>query len=126
MQKMEKKIQKSRWYHYVIHLLSFLLGLLFIAVGGTKLAGMQMHVDNFARWQYPTWFMYVTGLVEVASALLIIFPPTRSYGATLLVFTMIGAIFTHLRAGEWFMLGNPIILLMLAVVIALSKIFRGR
>ncbi len=97
---------------------SVLLGLLFLGAGGSKLAGGQMHVESFARWGYPPWFQYVTGLVEVAAALLIVLPATRFYGAALLVCTMLGAVATHVMAGESSMLGGPAVLLGLSAVVA--------
>ena len=108
----------SGWEKYVLLVVSVLLGVAFLGAGGSKLAGVQMHVENFARWGYPPWFQYVTGLVEVTAALLIVFPATRFYGAALLVCTMLGALATHLMAGEGSMLGAPAILLGLSAVVA--------
>ncbi|MBI1930713.1 DoxX family protein [Candidatus Poribacteria bacterium] len=97
---------------------SVLLALVFLGSGGSKLAGVRMHIENFARWGYPNWFMYVTGLVEVAGAALVLVPATRFYGAALLVCTMLGAIVTHLKAGELAMLPPPFVLLVLAGLVA--------
>jgi len=123
---MSKKKKKTRWYDYVFHLLAFVLALLFFVTGGTKLIASPSHVANFAKWGYPLWFMYVTGGLEVAAALLLILPITRYYGATLIVFTMIGAIFTHMRAGEWFFVGTPILLLIAALMISIRRTFQTR
>ncbi len=97
---------------------SILLGLAFLGAGGSKLAGAQMHVENFARWGYPAWFQYVTGLVEVVGALMTLVPATRFYGAVLLVCTMAGAVVTHLNAGEGSMIGAPITLMVLSALVA--------
>ena len=83
-----------------MNILALLLALAFLGAGGSKLAGDAMHVANFDRWGYPSWFMYVTGLIEVVAALLILLPKTRFYGAALLVPTMIGAILTHIVGGD--------------------------
>lgn len=123
---MAKKKKKTRWYDYVFHLLAFVLAVVFIVIGGTKLIDYPSHVANFAKWNYPTWFMYVTGGVEVAGGILLILPITRYYGATLIVFTMIGAILTHIRAGEWFFLGTPILLLIAAFMISIRRTFQMR
>ena len=58
----------SGWRKYLLLAVSILLGLAFLGAGGSKLAGAQMHVENFARWGYPAWFQYVTGLIEVLGA----------------------------------------------------------
>ncbi len=108
----------SGWKEYVLLVLSVLLGLAFLGAGGSKLAGAQMHVDNFARWGYPPWFQYVTGLVEVVAAFLIVLPATRFYGAALLVCTMLGAVATHVMAGEGSMTGGPAVLLGLSALVA--------
>ena len=106
------------WKKYVLLAISVLLGFAFLGAGGSKLAGVQMHVDNFARWGYPAWFQYVTGLVEVGAALLIVLPATRFYGAAVLVCTMLGAVVTHLVAGESSMLAGPAFLGTLSAVVA--------
>lgn len=104
-----------------VTVLSVLLGVGFIFLfGGSKLipgsnAGT---IENFARWGYPAWFVYVTGTIEVVGALLLLMPKTRFYGAALLVGTMVGAIFTHIGAGEFGALGFPAVLLILSAVVA--------
>lgn len=123
---MGKKKKKTRWYDYVFHLLALVLAVVFFLTGGTKLIELPSHVANFAKWNYPIWFMYVTGGIEVAAALLLIFPITRYYGATLIVFTMIGAILTHIRASEWFFIGTPILLLIIALMISIRRMFQTR
>ena len=109
-------VERPKWQSYALHGVSGLLTLAFLMAGGTKLMGSEMHVENFARWGYPGWFMYVTGLVEVTAAILVLIPKTRFYGAALLVATMIGAILTHIQAGEAGMIGVPAVLLLLAGV----------
>ncbi len=108
----------SGWRKYVLLAVSILLGLAFLGAGGSKLSGAEMHVESFARWGYPSWFLYVTALVEVVAALLIFIPTTRFYGAVLLVCTMLGAIATHLNAGEGSMIGAPVVLLCLSALVA--------
>ena len=108
----------SGWRKYVLSAVSILLGLVFLGAGGSKLSGAEMHVESFARWGYPSWFLYVTGRVEVVAALLIFIPTTRFYGAVLLVSTMLGAIATHLKAGEGSMIGAAVVLLCLSALAA--------
>jgi uncharacterized membrane protein YphA (DoxX/SURF4 family) len=42
------------------------------------------------------WFRYVTGLIEVVSAVGLLVPALAPFGALLLASTMVGAIATHL------------------------------
>lgn len=120
---MSKKKNQTRWYDYVFHLLAFVLALLFFATGGTKLIDFSSHVASFAQWGYPAWFMYLIGGIEVISALFLIFPLTRYYGATLIVFVMIGAIFTHIQAGEWSFVGVSVLILLFALLISIRRTF---
>ena len=41
------------------------------------------------------WFRYVTGVIEVISAVLLLVPGMAAFGAGLLVCTMVGAVLTH-------------------------------
>jgi uncharacterized membrane protein YphA (DoxX/SURF4 family) len=109
---------KPKWLGYVVHGVALLVMLAFLFFGGTKLMGAEMHVQNFARWGYPGWFMYVTGAMEVLGAILILLPKTRFYGAALLIATMIGAIATHLVSGEPAMIPLPLVLLLLSAFVA--------
>jgi uncharacterized membrane protein YphA (DoxX/SURF4 family) len=88
--------------------------LAFLASGGSKLAGAEMNVENFIRWGYPVWFMYVVGLIEVGGVALLLIPKSRFYGAAVLTINMLGAVFTHIAAGEAAMLPAPLMLGLLA------------
>lgn len=105
---------------------SILLGIVFLIAGGALLAGSEAFRENFERWGYPLWFMYVTGAIEVLGALLVFVPRTRFYGSALLVCTMAGAVLTHLRAGEITMLPAPVVLLALSTWIAWTTRLRDR
>lgn len=80
--------------------LSVLVALAFLMAGAGKLAGAEELVANFQRWGYPLWFLTVTGVIEVLSAILLVPRKTRVFGALTLAATMVGAVGTHLIAGE--------------------------
>ena len=109
---------QPKWQTYALYVVMGLLTLAFLMAGGTKVMGAEMHVESYARWGYPNWFMYVTGLIEVAAIILMWIPKTRFYGAAILVVTMIGAILTHLVNAEIGAIVAPIILLILAAIVA--------
>jgi hypothetical protein len=68
-----------------------------VPVGGIcKLLGQPEMVGLFDAIGVGQWFRYVTGLVELAGAALILIPKTRVIGAGLLAGTMLGAIAIHL------------------------------
>jgi uncharacterized membrane protein YphA (DoxX/SURF4 family) len=72
------------------------LAALFFIAGGSKLAGAPAMVALFDAIGVGQWFRYVTGLIEVVSAVALLVPALAPFGALLLVPTMIGAIVTHL------------------------------
>ena len=98
--------------------LGVLLGILFISAGGAKLLGQAAQVEHFAQWGYPLWFLYLTGIIEVGGGISLFIPKAQFYGIGVLSVTMVGAFFTHLRAGEFGALPVPLVLLCLLLSLA--------
>ena len=73
-----------------------LLALAFGAAGLSKLAGVPQMVQVFEAIGFGQWFRYVTGVVEVGGALLLLVPATGFFGGLLLAVTMVFAVATHL------------------------------
>ena len=73
-----------------------LLAVAFAAAGLAKLAGADPMVQVFDQIGIGQWFRYVTGLVEVTGAVLIVMPAFGLLGALVLGCTMVGAVLTHL------------------------------
>ena len=73
-----------------------LLALSFVGAASGKLLGQPEMVGLYDAIGVGQWFRYVTGLVELAGAALILIPKTRVIGAGLLAGTMLGAIAAHL------------------------------
>ena len=69
---------------------------MFLLAGGSKLLGVPAMVGLFDAIGIGQWFRYLTGLIEVASALALFVPSIAVFGALALVATMVGAITTHL------------------------------
>ena len=88
-----------------------ILGILFLAAGGSKLLDPLAHAKKFAHWGYPLWFVYVTGIIEVVGGIGLFIPAGRFVGVILLSVTMVGAAITHLRAQEMSALPVPLVLL---------------
>ena len=99
-------------------ILWIILGVIFLAAGGSKIINPDHHVEKFAHWGYPIWFMYLTGGIEVVAGIALWIPLVRLYGVLLLRITMIGASITHLRAGEMGAFPIPIVLLVLLLTLA--------
>jgi hypothetical protein len=69
---------------------------MFLLAGGSKLLGAPAMVGLFDAIGIGQWFRYLTGLIEVGSALALLVPSIAVFGALALVATMVGAIATHL------------------------------
>jgi len=91
-----------------------LLALAFGAAGASKLAGVPQMVQVFDAIGFGQWFRYVTGVVEVGGALLLLVPATGFFGGLLLAVTMACAVATHLVLIG----GNPAPAIVLALLSA--------
>ena len=72
-----------------------LLTLAFGAAGIAKLMGVEMMIQTFDAVGFGQWFRYVTGAIELGSAVLLWVPGYAAHAAGLLVCTMIGALIAH-------------------------------
>ena len=122
---------RSKGKNIALWVLSSLLAALFLMAGGSKLAGVEMHIQNFARWGWPDWMRIAIGAIEVTAAVLLLIPRIAFFGACTLMVVMMGAIHTHLfrATGEASMVVPPLVLLGLAAVVAWARRpepFRGR
>ena len=86
----------SKTTGYFLWGLQILAALAFGAAGGFKLIGAPQMVAIFDQIGIGQWFRYVTGIVEVGSALALLSPRTAPFGAALLAVTMVFAVLTHL------------------------------
>ena len=77
-------------------LLKILLAALFLFAGGAKLAGLPAMVDVFERVGLGQWLRYVTAVLELGGAALLLWPPTTAFGALLLTIVSVGAFLAQL------------------------------
>jgi uncharacterized membrane protein YphA (DoxX/SURF4 family) len=114
---MKRSLSITAW------VLQVLAAVAFLGAGIPKLTGAAPMVQMFDTIGSGQWFRYVTGGIEVGSAVLLLVPGAAAFGAILLACTMVGAILTHL-----FILHSspaaPIVLL--ALVSAIIWLHRGR
>jgi putative oxidoreductase len=111
-------MSSSRVTRVVLWILQIVVCVMFLFAGGAKLAGAAPMVQMYDTIGIGQWFRYVTGLIEVGSALLLLVPSLAVFGAVLLACTMCGAIIAHftvLHSPET--VGGPVVLLCLALVI---------
>ena len=76
--------------------LQILTATAFLCAGFAKLSGQPMMVETFEKVGIGQWFRFVTGGIEVASAVLLLIPRLTPVGAVLLLCTIVGAVLTHL------------------------------
>ena len=93
---MTASISTPRVRTYVAWTLQILLAAAFLGAGLSKLAGASAMVELFDAIGLGQWFRYVTGVVEVAGAVLLLVPGLAVAGAALLGTTMVFAVLTHL------------------------------
>ncbi|MBR1213119.1 DoxX family protein [Bradyrhizobium sp. JYMT SZCCT0180] len=109
-----------RWKSAGLWVVRGLLALAFAGAGGAKLYGVPMMVESFQHIGLGQWFRYLTGVLEVLGAILILTPSLAAVGAVLLICIMIGATVTHL-----FVTGGSavpaLVLLALSAVVAYAK-----
>jgi uncharacterized membrane protein YphA (DoxX/SURF4 family) len=91
------------------------LAAMFVMPGLAKLSGDPQMIQVYNAIGVGQWFRYVTGIIEIGSAALLLIPALAGVGGLLLACTMIGAVLTHL----FILGGSPALPLMLFVGAAL-------
>ena len=90
---------KSRIRRTVAWILQALAEFGFVNIGIGKFRGT-FWMRSFERWGYPDGFYMVVGVAEGLGGLLLLVPSLTSYAALGLVGIMLGAIGTHVVAGD--------------------------
>ena len=89
-------LPRSRVALVALWLTQIALAGMFLFTGGLKLTGAPELVALFDAIGIGQWFRYVTGSIEVVSAVALLVPASAAFGALLLIPTMVGAVVTHL------------------------------
>lgn len=116
----------------VATVLQVLLGLFFLASGGSKIAGAKAQVELFERLRLPQWFRPVVGSVEIIGALGLLVGAALHWVATLaalwLCGVMLGALLTHARIRDTAQHFAPaaVLLCVAAIVVVLRWASAGR
>jgi putative oxidoreductase len=113
-------IRRGRVAVIALWVLQIGLAAMFLMAGGSKLFGAAPMVALFNTIGIGQWFRYVTGAIEVASAVALLVPSLAVFGAAALVPTMIGAV-----AAELFVVHDsavpPAILFLAAAIVLWSR-----
>jgi putative oxidoreductase len=113
-------LQRGRAPVIALWLTQVVLAAMFVMAGGSKLAGVPEMVSLFDAVGLGQWFRYLTGVIEVASALALLVPSAAVYGALLLMPTMLGAIATNVFIVHQSPV-MPLVLFLLASAVAWAR-----
>jgi putative oxidoreductase len=117
---MPDRTKPGKAANIALWVVQILLALAFLGAASGKLLGKPEMVGLYEVIGIGQWFRYLTGLLEVTGAILIVVPRTKFFGAALLAMVMVGAVLTHL-----FILHNaptaPAVLLLLAGIVAWAR-----
>jgi uncharacterized membrane protein YphA (DoxX/SURF4 family) len=112
--------QPGKAANIALWVVQILLALAFIAAASGKLLGNPDMVALYKAIGIGQWFRFVTGLLELTGAILIVIPRTKFFGAALLGMIMVGAVLAHL-----FILHSaptaPAVLFLLAGIVAWGR-----
>lgn len=91
-------------------ILAAVLGVAFLAAGGTKLAGLKPHPEEFDRYDLPglppATARLAVGAIEILAAVLLLLGALTDsaslavVGAIIVIVAMVGALATHGRLGD--------------------------
>ncbi|MGM7719190.1 DoxX family protein [Metabacillus sp. Hm71] len=98
--------------------------MVFIGLGGViKIIKPTFQIEHWSLYQYPMWFMTVTGIMEIMASLALILGYWNRYyaliGCSIIIVLMLGAIYTHIiRVRQALAMAIPSTLcLLLAIII---------
>jgi hypothetical protein len=100
--KMQANGSDSKGRRITGNALIFLTGLILVASAGAKLAHVPKVVELMGAMGVDGWRLTFVAFLEISSAILFLFPITRSLGLLLVSSYMGGAIATHLEHGQPF------------------------
>jgi len=93
----------------------------FFLTGLDKVSDAPVMVQLFGAVGFGQWFRYVTGTIEIVSAVLLLMPRVAAIGAALLAMTMIGALIAHLTVLPFSPVKPIVLLVMVSIVFSVRR-----
>jgi hypothetical protein len=93
----------------------YLLTLIMLGGGIVNAVGPKGVLESYTRWGYPSWFHFVTAILELVAAALLLYPPLRPAGMGLTFLVLLAALTTLMRAGEYG--HSPAAILFIALIV---------
>lgn len=90
------------------------------AIGVVQLAGPRFLRDAYVRWGYSQRLRIVTGLLDLAAAMMLVEPDLRVWGVTLVGVLTFGAVVTLLNHRHYFAAAAAILMMVALVPAALA------
>ena len=90
------KLERSRAPLIALWVTQVALAAMFLMTGGSKLAGVPAIVSMFDAIGVGQWLRYMTGVIEITSAIALLVPSAAIFGVMLLIPTMLGATITNM------------------------------
>lgn len=110
-----------RWKSIAFWALRLSLALLLIVAGIVKLIGIDEMIRLFEEMEVGQWLRYVTALLEIAAAILLLIPATMAFGALIGGCIMIAATLVY-----FFILHQDAMRALIPAVIFLAIAWRHR
>lgn len=108
----------------ILLILTFLLAIVFLFAGVSKLISYEAHSQSFSQWGFPIWTMYLIGLLEIVGAIGLLIPKFRVPAAMVLSMLMFGALGVHIYHSEFNQMLIPALLALCANIVARRSIFQ--
>jgi putative oxidoreductase len=108
---------KPKTKNIIIWILAGLLAFAFLGAGITKLLGLEMQIKNLESWGFPLWFRFPIGLSEIAFTIALLIPKYRKLAIYGIFIWTVLAIITLVQAGQFKMIGGPVVFGLLAFII---------
>jgi hypothetical protein len=96
-------------------LIVWAIGAILSVAGIVNIAGPRRLREVYARWEFPSRFYLVIGVVEVTAAAFLAIPEWRSWGIALAAFIIFGTVITLFKHSRY-MFAVPGVVLMVALV----------
>lgn len=99
------------------NVLPFVLAAFFVVGSLSNLLAPTPIYEEYLKWGYPRWFHFVTGLLELSAAILLVRAPSRLLGSALGCTVMLAALATVIIHGEYGPAVPPLVVATLSLVV---------
>ncbi|WP_426285988.1 DoxX family protein [Luteibacter sp. E-22] len=99
------------------NVLPFVLAAFFVVGSLSNLLAPTPIYEEYLKWGYPRWFHFVTGLLELSAAILLVRAPSRLLGSALGCTVMLAALATVIIHGEYGHAVPPLVVATLSLVV---------